>query len=384
MLCVEIQFMLLFYKTGRLRVVISTANLVEFDWRDIENTAWVQDVPKREKPISHDPRATDFPAVFERVLNALNVGAGLSSLVRNEFPNLPFPAAHPGALRTRYDFSRVKARLIVSIVGKHESWPSVLGVGHMALMKAVREIGAESKKSNPVTIECQGSSVGTYSTQWMNEFYGSAEGESPEKWLDEPKSRRAKLPWPRVKILFPTLQYVRASVAGEAGGGTIFCRRKQWEATKFPRELFYESRSKRGRILMHTKMIIATLEKPNIVEADGSASSSPETSDTETEPESDDDLVITGDLKGKGKLKKVYGWAYVGSHNFTPSAWGTLSGSGFSPVLNISNYEIGIVLPLHSAAEVDKVACFERPPRKYGKGDLPWMQEESAICQGED
>ena len=27
----------LFYKSGRLRVVISTANLVDFDWRDIEN-----------------------------------------------------------------------------------------------------------------------------------------------------------------------------------------------------------------------------------------------------------------------------------------------------------------------------------------------------------
>lgn len=27
----------LFYKTGRLRVVVSTANLVDIDWRDIEN-----------------------------------------------------------------------------------------------------------------------------------------------------------------------------------------------------------------------------------------------------------------------------------------------------------------------------------------------------------
>ena len=29
------------------------------------------------------------------------------------------------------------------------------------------------------------------------------------------------------------------------------------------------------------------------------------------------------------------GWVYVGSHNFTPSAWGTLSGSGFNPTLNV-------------------------------------------------
>ena len=32
----------------------------------------------------------------------------------------------------------------------------------------------------------------------------------------------------------------------------------------------------------------------------------------------------------------LVGWLYVGSHNFTPSAWGTLSGSGFNPTLNVS------------------------------------------------
>ena len=32
----------------------------------------------------------------------------------------------------------------------------------------------------------------------------------------------------------------------------------------------------------------------------------------------------------------ILGYAYVGSHNFTPSAWGTLSGSEFSPILNAS------------------------------------------------
>ena len=32
---------------------------------------------------------------------------------------------------------------------------------------------------------------------------------------------------------------------------------------------------------------------------------------------------------------KYIGWAYVGSHNFTPSAWGTLSGSAFNPILNV-------------------------------------------------
>lgn len=33
--------------------------------------------------------------------------------------------------------------------------------------------------------------------------------------------------------------------------------------------------------------------------------------------------------------ENIVGWAYVGSHNFTPSAWGTLSGSAFNPTLNV-------------------------------------------------
>ena len=35
----------LFYKTGRLRVVVSTANLIEYDWRDIENVSSTIDHP---------------------------------------------------------------------------------------------------------------------------------------------------------------------------------------------------------------------------------------------------------------------------------------------------------------------------------------------------
>lgn len=50
--------------------------------------------------------------------------------------------------------------------------------------------------------------------------------------------------------------------------------------------------------------------------------------DTDTDTDTDDDVVEVTD--------PAVGWAYVGSHNFTPSAWGNLSGSGFNPTLNVS------------------------------------------------
>jgi len=112
---------------------------------------------------------------------------------------------------------------------------------------------------------------------------------------------------------------------------------------------------------MHSKMIIATFrERPSIGK------------NKDSDTHQDDEVEI---------VNPYIGWAYVGSHNFTPSAWGTLSGSSFNPVLNISNYELGIVFPLTSNEDADQVACFKRPPQKYTGNDEPWIQEESIYHQ---
>ncbi|KZT08989.1 phospholipase D/nuclease [Laetiporus sulphureus 93-53] len=353
--CMHMKFMLLFYKSGRLRVVVSTANMVEYDWRDIENSVWLQDFPPRPSPISRDSEAEDFPTALTRVLHAVNVAPALNSHLQNEHPDLPLQRLEN--LRTRWDFSKAKVQLVPSIAGKHEGWPKVVLAGHTALMKAVRDAGMTADKNTEVVLECQGSSIGTYSTQWMNEFYCSARGESPQSWLDTSKTQRAKLPYPPVKILFPTLQYVRESKLGERGGGTMFCRQNQWEGAKFPRELFHQSRSKRGRVLMHSK-------HPNARQKQAARS------DVDTDDED----------ANERRSNKFIGWAYVGSHNFTASAWGTLSGSAFSPTLNITNYELGILLPIRKEEEIDRIACWERPPKKYVLGkDEPWMQAESSV-----
>jgi len=54
-----------------------------------------------------------------------------------------------------------------------------------------------------------------YTTQWLNEFHWSARGESAEDWLDSSKKSREKLPYPPVKVVFPTKATVQASTPGE-------------------------------------------------------------------------------------------------------------------------------------------------------------------------
>ncbi|EKM76167.1 hypothetical protein AGABI1DRAFT_45345 [Agaricus bisporus var. burnettii JB137-S8] len=366
--CQHMKFMLLFYKNGNLRVVISTANLIAYDWRDMENSVWLQDLPMRPQLMPPDPKAKDFPSIMQQVLHAVNVAPALRTMLPDH-PNIPLRTIED--LRMRWDWSKVKVHLVASIAGKHEGWPSIVKTGHPRLMMAIRTMGLRPSRGlgkGNMIIECQGSSLGNFTTQWLNEFHWSARGESAEDWLDEPKRRREKLPYPSVRILFPTKKIVQESASGEPGGGTIFCRRKQWAAKNFPRDKFYVSKSKAGPVLMHSKMIIATIQHTN----PASASLNREGSDTE---EDEPEVKI---------IEPAVGWAYVGSHNFTPSAWGTLSGSAFNPILNITNYEIGIVFPLKDDAEANRVACFERPPRKYTTNvDEPWIQEESIYHQPE-
>lgn len=50
-----------------------------------------------------------------------------------------------------------------------------------------------------------------------------------------------------------------------------------------------------------------------------------ETADSSSE-ENDSDIEV---------VEPHIGWSYLGSHNFTPSAWGNLSGSSFNPILNV-------------------------------------------------
>jgi tyrosyl-DNA phosphodiesterase-1 len=168
---------------------------------------------------------------------------------------------------------------------------------------------------------------------------------------------------PPIKILFPSLDTVERSVMGKPvgftldrrlvlntdenvqGAGTMFCRQSQWNAATFPKDRFYDANSKRGGVMMHTKASILSLRKPYVgadcslqmilglwrprtasiaasLKATPTASGSKgkkreviEIEDTETEPESDSDVEV------RAVEPEAAGWLYVGSHNFTPSAW---------------------------------------------------------------
>jgi tyrosyl-DNA phosphodiesterase-1 len=80
------------------------------------------------------------------------------------------------------------------------------------------------------------------------------------------------------------------------------------------------------------KMIIAVMRDEGHIGGKDKAKKVDYESDTDTDVDDDDD--DDDDDVVEVKDEKV-GWAYIGSHNFTPSAWGNLSGSSFNPILNV-------------------------------------------------
>lgn len=78
-------------------------------------------------------------------------------------------------------------------------------------------------------------------------------------------------------------------------------------------------------------------------------------SDEEDSEQEEDDEVVEIPV-GIDTTGKIHGWLYIGSHNLTPSAWGTLSGSSFSPVLNVS-FVIIVVVAVRSFLLVLFLLC---------------------------
>lgn len=134
------------------------------------------------------------------------------------------------------------------------------------------------------------------------------------------------------KIIFPTLKTVETSLTGPSGFGTLFCKKKDFQAPNFPTELFYNCTSDlcQCKYAMHSKIMTVSSEND------------------------------------------VTQYIYCGSHNFTASAWGKTTKQG--SMLMVNNFEVGVIISKES------IELFEypyiRPPPKYELNDLPWDQTE--------
>ncbi|BEJ13832.1 hypothetical protein CspHIS471_0310060 [Cutaneotrichosporon sp. HIS471] len=324
----HMKFAWIWYKTGRLRVSIMSANMVDYDWEQIENTVFVQDfLPKGQtlgSAPTPDTALPDFPDQFCRLFAHLKVNKALTWHIKNhpQGKNVPISDDLGFSNLKTYDWSRVQVRLVMSVAGTYSGFKDMPQYGICRLGNVLAEEGWQPRRDEKVVAEYQGSSLGRYSLDWYNCFYQLCCGKDLQTI-----SRAGKaLAWPPLKIIFPSLATVDASINGRP-------------------------------------MLIALFE-PNSSGLGFSSSSK------QGKRKADE---VVSENEGVG------GWVYVGSHNFSPSAWGTVNFKNSPPTLNISNYELGIVFPLpRGKAETmaNHIAAHKRPPCSYTKRDEPWDQKK--------
>ncbi|KAK2644410.1 hypothetical protein Ddye_019605 [Dipteronia dyeriana] len=194
--------MLLVYPRG-VRIIVHTANLIHVDWNNKSQGLWMQDFPWK------DQNTPSTGCGFENDLVDY-----LSALKWPEFnanlPGLSNFKINPSFFK-KFDYSSATVRLIASVPGYHTG-PNLKKWGHMKLRTVLQECTFD-KEFQKSPLIYQFSSLGSLDEKWMAELSSSmSSGFADDKTplgLGEPL------------IIWPTVEDVRCSLEGYAGGSAI-------------------------------------------------------------------------------------------------------------------------------------------------------------------
>ncbi|KAI9295265.1 phospholipase D/nuclease [Neoconidiobolus thromboides FSU 785] len=333
------KLMLLYYPTF-LRVVIGSANLVDFDWNLIENIVFIQDFPKLNR--------VDGMKNSEAKAGINNNDSNLDTLFLKDLKEFLVSLHVPKNVYStldEYDFSLVKVSLITSC-----PFPKKTNQGYKHLVDKIHQhFKVDSIIEGDVMY--QTSSIGTLTTKFINGFLAQL----------YPNATNSDL-----KVIFPSSETVATSLLGTQGGGTIFFNFKKYEECKQSiKKYFYDSISLRVGSLSHCKTIYGTLKLSkqsgsNVVKAERDEASGAKSDDDENEG------------------FKTGSWFYCGSHNFTNAAWGNTTSvkDQGEKLIKTTNYELGVVVCYDSnnKSSLAPIIPYLTPPPAYDTDTEPWIQ----------
>ena len=185
-------------------------------------------LPKRNYNAASPPPLTeDFPIRFRALFIHLKVHKALRYLRDNHAAgsNMGLTPDNGFEDMSKWDWSKVKVRLVMSIPGTYSGAEKMEELGLSRLGSALNGSGWRAKPGDIVKVEYQvsrhtstktdradtkGSSLGSYSIDWMDTFYQYCCGKKTQALLGKPKP----IAFPPVKVIFPSLATVDASVLG--------------------------------------------------------------------------------------------------------------------------------------------------------------------------
>jgi tyrosyl-DNA phosphodiesterase-1 len=207
---------ILFY-ADRLRIIISTANLIPFDYESIQNMCYVQDFHKNET--SHEGAC---PAMKDlvRFFTAMGIYSDLIDALKE------------------YDLTSFKHQLVISIPGNYRS-EEPFSVGFVDL-KSKLSLGT-CEESDWVEYQC--SSIGQLRSHFLLGFMDA---------VGIPGSSHSSVA-KKLRIVFPSRS---TAMNGESGFTSIFLSRRSFLSDAFPRSSLYHAvHAMFPEVGMHTKVL---------------------------------------------------------------------------------------------------------------------------------
>lgn len=192
--CMHSKLMLLFHP-GYLRVVVPSANLVNYDWGEtgvMENSVFLVDLPRREdrKQYSKE-QLTPFGEELIYFLEKM----GLQEDVRIGILN--------------FDFSKTQHLAFVHTVGGSHTHEDLKRTGHPGLSRAIRFL--DLNNSSNLQVDFVASSLGSLNEAFLQTIYQAACG--AEDTLSAPAAGQLDLE-SSFRIYFPTHETVANSNGG--------------------------------------------------------------------------------------------------------------------------------------------------------------------------
>lgn len=208
------KMMILLRHDDTAQVIIHTANSITQDWTILTNAVWRSPL----LPLLREPSSSTHEQLHP-----------LGSGQRFKQDLLDYLRAYDARRVTcrplveelsKYDFSAVKGALIASVPGRYRA-TSPRSWGWLNMKKALAQIPAQDGKADVVVQISSIATLGPKDTWLRDTFFNS---------LTVSKSNLGRKP--NFKVVFPSADEIRRSVAGYASGGSIHTRIQSQQQVK--------------------------------------------------------------------------------------------------------------------------------------------------------
>ena len=227
------KMMVLFRHDDTAQVIIHTANMIAKDWTNMTNAVWKS--PPLPLEVARDVNET-------AEADGLTLGSGtrfkrdLLAYLKAYDTRRPTLTSLIDRLRN-YDFSAIKAVLVASIPGRHNTLDqSITPWGHAAMKRYLREVPCSPGAAE---IAVQISSIATLGStdDWLQKtLFGSL----------SVRQGPVLLPKPKMKVVFPTADEIRRSLDGYRSGASIHTKVQSGQQAKqlqYMRPIFHHWRN---------------------------------------------------------------------------------------------------------------------------------------------